>query len=118
MLDHDDPKVTSVSTCFPTHHVQFGFDAKPHALGELGRRRRGQFSAGVNTKLLEETGDELKVARAGPRRSRHQRQRPSAMKGYVQPNQPVRSDQGQAHPGGVLLGSRPNPKGWHDLAAP
>jgi len=59
MMDPATKKFTTVSTCFPTHHVQFGFDADRTlwtSSGGVGAAVLGW----VNTKMLEETGDEMK----------------------------------------------------------
>jgi hypothetical protein len=59
MLDPATKNFTLVSTCFPTHHVQFGFDANRTlwaSSGGIGAAVLGW----VNTKMLEETGDEMK----------------------------------------------------------
>ena len=59
MLDPATNNFTMVSTCFPTHHVQFGFDANRTlwtSSGGVGAAVLGW----VNTKMLEETGDEVK----------------------------------------------------------
>jgi hypothetical protein len=59
MLDPATQKFTTISTCFPTHHVQFGFDANRtlwSSSGGVGAAVLGW----VNTKMLEETGDEMK----------------------------------------------------------
>ena len=58
-MDPATKKFTTVSTCFPTHHVQFGFDADRTlwtSSGGVGAAVLGW----VNTKMLEETGDEAK----------------------------------------------------------
>jgi hypothetical protein len=48
-----------VNTCFPTHHVQFGFDANNTLWASAGGPQSG--AAGwINVKMLEETGDEAK----------------------------------------------------------
>ena len=77
---------TLVSTCFPTHHVQFGFDANRTlwaSSGGIGAAVLGW----VNTKMLEETGDEMKsqgwtpfVVDTNGNGKRDD---------YVEPNQPV-----------------------------
>jgi hypothetical protein len=49
-----------IDTCFPTHHVQFGFDASNTAWVSAGGPQSG--AAGwVNMKILDETGDEQKA---------------------------------------------------------
>jgi hypothetical protein len=45
MLDPATGKFTLVDTCFPTHHVQFGFDANRTLLDQFGWSGRG--SAGL-----------------------------------------------------------------------
>ena len=80
-------KFTLVDTCFPTHHVQFGFDANRTlwaSSGGIGAEVLGW----VNTKMLEETGDEAKSQGWTRVHPRHQRQR-QARRSYVEPNQPV-----------------------------
>jgi hypothetical protein len=60
MLDPANQKFTTVSTCFPTHHVQFGFDADRTlwtSSGGIGAEVLGW----INTKVLEATGDEVKA---------------------------------------------------------
>jgi hypothetical protein len=57
-----DPKTKEfklINTCFGTHHVQFGFDANNTLWASAGGAQSG--AAGwVNTKMYEETGDEVK----------------------------------------------------------
>ena len=58
MYDPKSQKFTVVNTCFPTHHVQFGFDAN-NTLWASAAAASG--AAGwINVKMLEETGDEVK----------------------------------------------------------
>jgi hypothetical protein len=86
MLDPKTKDFTLVSTCFPTHHVQFGFDANRTlwaSSGGIGAAVLGW----VNTKMLEETGDEMKsqgwtpfVVDTNGNGKRDE---------YVEPNQPV-----------------------------
>jgi hypothetical protein len=78
---------TLVDTCFPTHHVQFGFDANRTlwtSSGGIGAEVLGW----INTKMLEETGDEVKSQGWTPfildTNGNGKRD-----EGYVQPNQPV-----------------------------
>jgi hypothetical protein len=59
MFDPKTGKITLIRTCFPTHHLQFGFDAN----NTLWTSQGGPQSAVVgwfNTKLFDETGDEEK----------------------------------------------------------
>jgi hypothetical protein len=59
MYDPKSQKFLMVNTCFPTHHVQFGFDANNTLWASAGGPQSG--AAGwINVKLLEETGDEAK----------------------------------------------------------
>lgn len=59
MYDPKADKFLMVNTCFPTHHVQFGFDANNTLWASAGGPASG--AAGwVNVKMLEETGDEVK----------------------------------------------------------
>jgi hypothetical protein len=87
MLDPKTKDFTLVSTCFPTHHVQFGFDPNRTlwtSSGGVGAEVLGW----VNTKILEETGDEMKAQGWTPfildTNGNGKRD-----EGYVQPNQPV-----------------------------
>jgi hypothetical protein len=59
MFDPKTGKIALIRTCFPTHHLQFGFDAN----NTLWTSQGGPQSAVVgwfNTKLFDETGDEEK----------------------------------------------------------
>jgi hypothetical protein len=59
MYDPKTEKFVMVNTCFPTHHVQFGYDANNTLWVSAGGPASG--AAGwVNVKMLEETGDEVK----------------------------------------------------------
>ena len=59
MYDPMSQKFLMVNTCFPTHHVQFGFDANNTLWASAGGPQSG--AAGwINVKMLEETGDEAK----------------------------------------------------------
>ena len=59
MYDPKSEKFVMVNTCFPTHHVQFGFDANNTLWASAGGPASG--AAGwINVKMLEETGDEVK----------------------------------------------------------
>ena len=52
-------KFTMINTCFPTHHLQFGFDANNTLWASAGGPQSG--AAGwLNVKMFEETGDEVK----------------------------------------------------------
>jgi len=59
MYDPKDKKFLMVNTCFPTHHLQFGFDKDNTLWVSAGGAQSG--AAGwINVKMLEETGDEAK----------------------------------------------------------
>jgi hypothetical protein len=59
MYDPKTEKFTTINTCFPTHHVQFGFDPNNTLWVSAGGPASG--AAGwVNMKMFEETGDEVK----------------------------------------------------------
>ncbi len=53
-------KYTLINTCFPTHHVQFGFDKDNTAWVSAGGPQSG-VAGWVNMRMLEETGDEQKA---------------------------------------------------------
>src|SRR5215813_9690200 len=60
MYDPKEKKFLMVNTCFPTHHVQFGFDQNNTLWASAGGTQSG--AAGwINVKMLEETGDEAKA---------------------------------------------------------
>ncbi len=60
MYDPKENKFRMVNTCFPTHHVQFGFDPDNTLWASAGGPASG--AAGwINVKMLEETGDEVKA---------------------------------------------------------
>jgi hypothetical protein len=56
MYDPATKKLTHISTCFGTHHLMFAEDAN-HTLWTSGG---GQVIGWLNTKMFEETGDEMK----------------------------------------------------------
>jgi hypothetical protein len=59
MYDPKTQQFKMISTCFPTHHVQFGFDANNTLWASAGGAQSG--AAGwINMKMYEETGDEVK----------------------------------------------------------
>jgi hypothetical protein len=60
LYDPKTQKFTLINTCFPTHHVQFGFDAGNTAWASAGGPASG-VAGWVNMKVLEETGDEVKA---------------------------------------------------------
>jgi hypothetical protein len=62
-LEIYDPKTqkhTLIDTCFPTHHVQFGFDKDNTAWVSAGGPASG-VAGWVNMRILDETGDEQKA---------------------------------------------------------
>jgi len=86
-LDPATKDFRTVSTCFPTHHVQFGFDANRTlwaSSGGIGAEVLGW----VNTKLFDETGDEVK-AQGWTAFVLDTNGNGKRDEGYVQPNQPV-----------------------------
>jgi hypothetical protein len=56
MWDSKSKKLTHIGTCFGTHHLMFAEDAN-HTLWTSGG---GQVVGWLNTKMFEETGDEMK----------------------------------------------------------
>jgi hypothetical protein len=56
MYDPATKKLTHISTCFGTHHLMFAEDAN-HTLWTSGG---GQVIGWLNTKMFDETGDEMK----------------------------------------------------------
>jgi hypothetical protein len=59
MYDPKTKEFKMINTCFGTHHVQFGFDANNTLWASAGGAQSG--AAGwINTKMYEETGDEVK----------------------------------------------------------
>src|SRR5258705_5486730 len=60
MYDPKTQQFKMIDTCFPTHHVQFGFDANNTMWVSAGGAQSG--AAGwINMKVYEETGDEQKA---------------------------------------------------------
>ena len=91
-------KLTHISTCFGTHHLMFAEDAN-HTLWTSGG---GQVVGWLNRKMFEETGDEEKsqgwTALIMDTNGNGKRD------AYVEPDQPVDPDEGQALRRRVLLG--------------
>ena len=88
-----DPKtkqLTHISTCFGTHHLMFAEDAN----NTLWTSGGGQVVGWLNTKMFDETGDEVKsqgwTALIMDTNGNGKRD------AYVEPNQPVDPDEGQA----------------------
>jgi len=86
MFDPKTNKITLIRTCFPTHHIQFGFDANNTLWTSQGGPQAGVVGW-FNTKMFDETGDEEKSqgwtavvldTNGNGRRD-----------DYVEPNQPV-----------------------------
>ncbi len=57
MLDPKTGNFLLIDTCFPTHHLQFGFDAN-RTLWTSAGGPNSNVLGWVNTKMLEQTGDE------------------------------------------------------------
>ncbi len=100
MLDPKTMKYTFVDTCFTTHHLNFAKDANDTLWASSGG---GTGAVGwFNTKLFDETGDAVKAQGWTPlildTNGNGKRD------DYVEPNQPVDPDQGQADRPGVLRG--------------
>ena len=91
MLDPKTMKYTFVDTCFGTHHLQFGYDANDTLWTSGG----GPVVGWLNTKMFDETGDAAKSQGWTPlildTNGNGKRDE------YIEPNQPVDPDQGQAH---------------------
>ena len=87
MLDPQSKEFKLVDTCFPTHHVQFGFD-KDRTLWTSSGGIGAEVLGWINTRVLEETGDEAKAQGWTPfildTNAQGHRGGP-----YVEPNQPV-----------------------------
>jgi hypothetical protein len=60
MLDPETKQFTLIDTCFPTHHVEFGFD-KDRTLWASSGGIGAEVLGWIDTKVLEETGDEAKA---------------------------------------------------------
>jgi hypothetical protein len=59
MYDPKTKEFKMINTCFGTHHVQFGFDANNTLWASSGGAQGGAVGW-INTKMYEETGDEVK----------------------------------------------------------
>jgi hypothetical protein len=83
MYDPKTEKLTHISTCFGTHHLMFAEDAN----NTLWTSGGGQVVGWLNTKMFEETGDEVKsqgwTALIMDTNGNGRRD------AYVEPNQPV-----------------------------
>ena len=74
MFDPETGKFTLISTCFPTHHLQFAEDANHTLWASAGGPASGVVGW-LDRKMFDESGDEAKVARLDRADSGHQRQR-------------------------------------------
>jgi hypothetical protein len=87
MRDHTTGKFTLINTCFPTHHLQFGFDKNDTLWTSAGGPASGVVGW-LNTKMFEETGDEAKsqgwTALILDTNGNGKRD-----EGYTEPNQPL-----------------------------
>src|SRR6267154_2341058 len=59
MLDPKTGKFTLINTCFPTHHLEFGYD-KNDTLWTSAGGPQANVVGWLNTKMFRETGDEKK----------------------------------------------------------
>ena len=59
MMDVKTGKFTLINTCFPTHHLEFGFD-KNDTLWTSAGGPQANVVGWLNTKMFRETGDEQK----------------------------------------------------------
>jgi len=83
MLDPKTMKYTFVDTCFGTHHLQFGYDAKD----TLWLSGTGPVAGWIDTKMLAETGDAAKSQGWAP--FVLDTNGNGKLDEYVEPNQPV-----------------------------
>ena len=104
MYDPTTKKLTHISTCFGTHHLMFAEDAN-HTLWTSGG---GQVIGWLNTKMFDETHDEMKsqgwtalIRDANGNGTRD---------AYVEPDQPLDPSKDQ-RVGGALYAVAPAPDG-------
>ena len=104
VYDPATKKLTHISTCFGTHHLMFAEDAN-HTLWTSGG---GQVIGWLNTKLFDETHDEMKSQgwTALIRDANGNGKRDA----YVEPNQPLDPSKDQRI-GGALYAVAPAPDG-------
>jgi hypothetical protein len=104
MYDPQTKKLTHIGTCFGTHHLMFAEDAN-HTLWTSGG---GQVIGWLNTKMFDETHDEMKSQgwTALIRDANGNGKRDA----YVEPNQPVDPTRDQRI-GGALYAVAPAPDG-------
>jgi hypothetical protein len=104
MYDPQTKKLTHISTCFGTHHLMFAEDAN-HTLWTSGG---GQVVGWLNTKLFDETQDEMKsqgwTALIIDTNGNGKRD------AYVEPNQPLEPTKDKRI-GGALYAVSPAPDG-------
>jgi hypothetical protein len=104
MYDPKSGKITHISTCFGTHHLMFAEDANRTLWTSGG----GQVVGWLNTKMLEETGDEVKsqgwTALVMDTNGNGKRDE------YVEPNQPVDPAKDKRF-GGAFYSVAPAPDG-------
>jgi hypothetical protein len=104
MYDPTTQKLTHISTCFGTHHLMFAEDAN-HTLWTSGG---GQVVGWLNTKMFEETGDEVRsqgwTALILDTNGNGKRDE------YVEPNQPVDPAKDKRY-GSALYAVAPAPDG-------
>ena len=74
MYDPVTGKFTLISTCFPTHHLNFAEDTN-HTLWTSSGVAGPGVLGWLNRKMFEETGDEVEIAGMDPLHPRHQRER-------------------------------------------
>ena len=104
VYDPATKKLTHISTCFGTHHLMFAEDAN-HTLWTSGG---GQVIGWLNTKMFDETGDEMKSQgwTALIRDANGNGKRDA----YVEPGQPLDPSKDQRI-GGALYAVAPAPDG-------
>ena len=104
MYDPATKKLTHIGTCFGTHHLMFAEDAN-HTLWTSGG---GQVIGWLNTKMFDETHDEMKSQgwTALIRDANGNGKRDA----YVEPNQPLDASKDQRI-GGALYAVAPAPDG-------
>jgi hypothetical protein len=104
MYDPKSGKITHISTCFGTHHLMFAEDANRTLWTSGG----GQVVGWLNTKMFEETGDEVKsqgwTALVMDTNGNGKRDE------YVEPNQPVDPGKDKRF-GGAFYSVAPAPDG-------
>ena len=104
MYDPKTGQIAHISTCFGTHHLMFAEDAN----NTLWTSGGGQVIGWLNTKMFDETGDEMKsqgwTAMILDTNGNGKRD------DYVEPNQPVDPTKDKRYAGG-LYAVAPAPDG-------